>query len=64
MTKILACRDIGVECDASFEGETDDEIMEQARKHAASEHNMKEVPPNIERQCRNAIRVKGDNKGR
>ncbi len=62
MTKILTCRDIGVECDAIFEGETDEKIMEKAKKHAASDHNMKEITPNIEQQCLRAIKVKEDSK--
>jgi len=58
MTKILACRTIGVECDVILEGETDDEIMEKAKKHAATAHNRPDIPPNIDKKCRAAIKEK------
>ena len=59
MTKILTCRSIGVECDVVFEGETDDEIREKARKHAAAAHNLPNIPPELEKKCRAAIKEKG-----
>jgi len=53
--KRLTCKDIGVECDVVFEGETDDEIMAKATDHAKKEHNLPSIPPNIESRCRGAI---------
>ena len=53
--KKLTCRDIGVECDIEFFGETDDEIMHEASVHAKKEHNLPVIPPNIEQKCREAI---------
>ena len=58
MTKILTCRDVGVECEVVFEGETDDEIIDLARKHAADFHNLPDIPPNLEKKCRAAIKEK------
>jgi len=57
MTKTLTCRDIGMECDMVFEGETDDEIMEKAKKHAADSHGLS-IPPGLEKKCRAAIKEK------
>jgi predicted small metal-binding protein len=54
--KKLTCRDVGVDCDVEFVGETDDDVMQQASEHAAREHNLPEVPPLIAEKCRAAIR--------
>jgi len=61
MTRILTCRDLGVECDVVFEGETDDEVMEKAKKHAAT-HNLPNIPPKLEKKCRAAIKEKAKTK--
>lgn len=53
--KQLTCRDIGVDCDIKFTGETEEEIMAKAVAHAASEHNLPGIPPDIDRRCRAAI---------
>ncbi len=53
--KKLTCRDIGIECDIEFLGETDDEIMHHASEHAKKEHNLPIIPPSIEAKCRVAI---------
>jgi predicted small metal-binding protein len=34
-------------CSASFEGESDDEILQQVATHARDEHGMDEVPPEV-----------------
>ena len=34
-------------CSALFEGETDDEILQQVATHARDEHGMDEVPPEV-----------------
>ncbi len=53
--KKLTCKDIGVDCDVEFHGETDDEIMSHASEHARKEHNLPVIPPHIEQKCRAAI---------
>ncbi len=54
--KQLSCKDIGVDCDVVFTAETDEEIMAQAAAHAASEHNLPAIPPDIDQKCRAAIK--------
>ncbi len=54
--KKLTCRDIGVDCDVIFEGETEEEIMEKATEHAAAEHNLPSIPLYIKEKCRAAIK--------
>jgi predicted small metal-binding protein len=34
-------------CSASFEGESEDEILQQVATHARDEHGMDEVPPEV-----------------
>jgi predicted small metal-binding protein len=40
MAKHLNCGDVGFDCQAQFDGETEDEVMAQATEHARSEHGM------------------------
>ncbi len=54
--KQLTCKDIGVDCDVKFVGETVEDIMAQAAAHAASEHNLPAIPSNIDQKCRAAIK--------
>lgn len=59
--KQLTCKDIGVDCDVKFTGETEEEIMGKAAAHAASAHNLPAIPPDIDRKCRAAIKdIPGD----
>ncbi len=55
MPKTLNCSDVGVDCDATFTGETEDEIMTQAAEHARTEHGYDEVPPELADKARAAI---------
>jgi len=38
MAKQLNCGDVGFDCQAQFNGETEEEVMAQAAEHARSEH--------------------------
>lgn len=42
--KTLACGEIMPGCDAVFSGETDEEILAQAGRHAAEVHGMAVTP--------------------
>ncbi len=53
--KKLTCKEVGVECDVIFKAETDDEVMQKAAEHAAAEHNLPEIPPILDKKCREAI---------
>ena len=54
--KELTCRDVGVDCDIVFRGDTDEEIMKKAQEHAAAAHNLPEIPPEIAKKCRASIK--------
>jgi predicted small metal-binding protein len=53
--KRLSCHDVGVDCDAVFEGETEDEVMAVAAQHAAEKHNLDPIPPQVATKCRENI---------
>ena len=55
MPKVLRCHDVGPDCNAEVRGETEDEILEQAGKHAQSVHGL-EVTPELVEAVRSAIR--------
>ncbi len=40
MRKVLKCRDLGVACDFSAEGETDEEVLNEMKAHARDDHNI------------------------
>ena len=55
MTKVLRCRDVGMDCDFEAKGETVEEIMNQAAQHAKEEHGMSEITPEVVEKCKKAI---------
>ncbi len=61
----LTCHDVGVDCDVEFLGENAEEIMKKAAEHAAAEHNLPIIPPNIQNKCMKALReVEVDENGK
>lgn len=52
----LTCLDVGVNCDAKFEAETEEEIIELAREHARTEHHLDPIPQDVIEKCRQSIR--------
>jgi predicted small metal-binding protein len=46
--KTLACGDIMPGCSATFAAETDDEILQQAGKHAVEAHGLEVTPEVVE----------------
>jgi AhpD family alkylhydroperoxidase len=54
--KELRCRDVGVDCDYVIRGKTEEEIFEKAAEHAKAVHHMKEIPKELMKKARAAIR--------
>lgn len=54
--KEFSCGSVVPGCDASFQAETEDELMAQVAQHADQEHDMSEVPPEVAAQVRENIR--------
>jgi len=40
MAKQLSCSDVGFDCSAQMNGETEEDVMAQAAEHAKSVHGM------------------------
>jgi predicted small metal-binding protein len=55
MTKIVRCRDVGVDCDFEARGQTDEEIIKQCEKHARSVHGMDELSVDMKAKVKAAI---------
>lgn len=53
--KFFSCGELVPGCTASFEGDSEDEILEQVAVHARDEHGMDEVPPEVADQIRASI---------
>ncbi len=43
MSKVLRCKDVGVDCDFAARGNTVDEVLKKASEHAKKDHNIKKV---------------------
>ena len=56
MSKIVSCREVGVDCDFVAKGETEQEVLQQCSEHARKEHGMTELPANLAEKVRGAIR--------
>ena len=55
MAKVLRCSDIGMDCDFVAHAETEEEILKKAAEHAATAHDMKEIPEEVLAKLRAAI---------
>jgi predicted small metal-binding protein len=56
MTKVLKCRDVGVDCDFVARGTSVEEVMEKAKAHAKSDHGLADIPPELAEKAKAAIR--------
>jgi predicted small metal-binding protein len=54
--KQLQCSDVGFDCEVVIEGETEDEVMQQAAEHARVDHGIEELDAETAQQVRAAIR--------
>lgn len=54
--KRFSCGDVVPGCKARFEGEDEDAILSQVARHAAHDHGMDHVPPEVVQQVRDHIR--------
>ena len=47
MSKVLRCRDVGMDCDFVVQADTEEEILQHAAAHARMVHNMQEIPAEV-----------------
>lgn len=59
--KTLACRDAGVACDYVAKGNTEEDVIGQAKQHAMQAHNYKEsdFTPQMKDKMRGFIKEEG-----
>jgi len=55
MTKVMRCRDVGMDCDFEAHGKDEKEIMNKATAHARSDHGMSEIGPDLAAKVRAVI---------
>ena len=55
MSKVLRCRDAGMDCDFEARAETEDEVMSVAAQHASEAHGMAEIPAEMAEKIRGLI---------
>ncbi len=56
MAKTYTCRDVGVDCDWSTSGETEDDVMADIQQHAAQVHPDIELTPDLVAEVRAVIK--------
>jgi predicted small metal-binding protein len=56
MSKVIRCRDVGVDCDFEARGETVQEVLKNCQEHARSAHGMDEIPAELVLKVKAAIR--------
>lgn len=56
MSKVLYCRDVGMDCDFVARADTEDELLQQAAVHAQAVHSVQVLPPELVAAVRAAIR--------
>jgi predicted small metal-binding protein len=57
LQKHLRCRDVGLDCDFEASGRSDEEVMQKAAAHAARDHGITEMTPDLASRVRAAIRA-------
>ena len=55
MTKYIECGDIMEDCPFTAEAATESELVEHVKTHAAKEHGVKEVTPELAAKVKAAI---------
>jgi len=56
MSKVIRCRDAGVDCDFVVRGETEEELFRKALEHGRAEHGMTEISKDLKEKMRKLVR--------
>ncbi len=56
MAKVLRCRDVGFDCEAVVQADSQDEVLAQVAAHAREVHGVEEVPEEVVERAIRAIR--------
>lgn len=55
MSKVLHCRDVGFDCEGVIRAESEDEVLQHAAAHAAADHGVTDITPEMADQIRAQI---------
>lgn len=55
MTKVLKCKDVGMDCDFVARGKTEEEVLKLAAEHAGPAHGITEMSDDVVAKVRAAI---------
>ncbi len=55
MSKVMKCRDVGMDCDFVARGKDEQEIMTKAAEHARKDHGMDSIPEEVKAKVKAAI---------
>jgi predicted small metal-binding protein len=58
MAKEIACGDVVAGCQFTAQAETDEKLLEAVKAHAAKEHGVKDVTPELAAKVKAAIRTR------
>jgi len=56
MEKRIGCRDVGADCDFVACAKTEEELFRKLGEHARTDHNMTEIPKELQDKARSFIR--------
>ena len=56
MSKVIRCRDAGVDCNFIVRGETEEELFRNALEHGKKAHGMTELSPELKEKMQKLIR--------
>jgi predicted small metal-binding protein len=56
MSKMVSCREVGVDCDFEARGETEQEVLQKCAEHAKSAQGTDEIPADLAAKVRASIR--------
>ena len=58
MSKQLACGDVVPGCSFKAEAASEDELMKKVAEHAAKQHGVKDVTPELQGKLKSAVRTR------
>ena len=56
MRKSFACTDVGVNCNWTTTGDSEEDIMRKIKEHANNVHGFKEIPQDLADKVKSAIK--------
>jgi len=55
MTKVVYCRDVGMDCDGVVRAETEEEVLQKVAEHAKNVHNLTEISKELVEKVRKVV---------